>query len=302
MPAFSLTDAAFEGFRLTRERPRVVAAWAALYALMSLVSAVLMVTTIGPASATLGATAQGVIPSDPAEAARQSRILAPMLMIMLPLVLVFWSVLTSAIYRAILQPEQGGFGRIRLGADEIRMMGLIVVLFLLLVSSLFALRMVDSLSALLAASGGVVSAVVGNLMRLAAFLAIVAFWIRLSLAGPITYVSREIHVFRSWTLTKAHFWRLAAAYGLAIGSALVVMLLALVIFAAAALGFAAASGVPLTHVERIFQPDMTSLAAYFTPAQIFNQVFSAVLLVAVFVVLLSPAAIIHRALTGEPKA
>jgi len=302
MPIFSLTDAAFEGFRLTRERPRVVAAWATLYALMSLVTAVVMVTTIGPESATLRATAQGAIPSDPAEATRQSRILAPFLMIMLPLVLVFWSVLTSAVYRAILKPGEGGFGRIRFGADEIRMMGLIVILFLVLVSTLFALRMADGLGAILAASGGGVGAVLGNLVRLAGFLAITAFWIRLSLAGPITFVSREIHVFRSWTLTKGHFWRLTAAYGLAIGSALVVMLLALVIFAAAALGFAGASGVPLNHVERIFQPDMTSIAAYFTPAQIFNQVFSAILLVAVFVVLLSPAAIIHRALTRERGA
>jgi hypothetical protein len=302
MPAFSLTDAAFEGFRLTRERPRVVAAWAALYALMSVVTAVVMVTTIGPASATLGATAQGMIPSDPAEAARQSRIVAPLLMIMLPLVLIFWSVLTSAIYRAILQPEKGGFGRIRFGADELRMMGLIVILFLLFVSTLAALRMADALGSVLAVSGGVAGAVLGNLMRLTAFLAIVALWIRLSLAGPITYVSREIHVFRSWTLTKGHFWRLAATYGLAIGSALVVMLLALVIFAAAALGFAAAAGIPLNHVEGIFQPNMTSIAAYFTPAQIFNQVFSAILLVAVFVVLLSPAAIIHRDLTADRSA
>jgi len=299
MPAFSLTDAAFEGFRLTRERPRVVAAWAALYAVMSLVSAVLMVATIGPESATLRATAQGVIPSDPAEAARQSRIVAPFLMIMLPLILVFWSVLTSAVYRAILQPEETGFGRLRFGSDEIRMMGLIVILFLLSVPTLFFFRMSISLGAIVGAASG---APIGGLIPVAAFLAILAFWIRLSLAGPITYVSREIHVFRSWTLTRGHFWRLAAAYGLAIGLALVVMLLALVIFAAAALAFALSSGIPLAHVERIFQPDMSSIAAYFTPAQIFNQVFSAVLLVAVFVVLLSPAAIIHRTLTAARNA
>jgi hypothetical protein len=48
MPAFSLTDAAFEGFRLTREKPRVVGAWALLYALMSVVTGVLMIFTIGP--------------------------------------------------------------------------------------------------------------------------------------------------------------------------------------------------------------------------------------------------------------
>ena len=299
MPAFSPTDAAFEGFRLTREQPRVVAAWAALYALMSLITAVVMVTTIGPEFATLRATAEGAIPSDPAEAARQSRVLAPFLLIMLPLVLVFWSVLTCAVYRAILQPEERGFGRIRFGAVEIRMMGLITILFMLTISTLFVFRVAFNFGAIVAATSGAVGGVLGNLIRLAALAAITAFWIRLSLAGPITYATRRIQVFPSWALTKGHFWRLAAAYGLAIVLALVVVVLAMVIFAAAALVFASSSGVGFNHVEQIFQPNMTSIAAYFTPAQIFNQLFSAILLVAIFVVLLSPAAIIHRALTDR---
>ena len=299
MPAFSLTDAAFEGFRLTREQPRVVGAWALLYGLMSLLTALVMVSTIGPQFGALRAAAQGMMPTDPAEAVRQSRVLAPFLMLMLPLVLVFWSVLTCAVYRAILQPQAGGFGRLRIGGDEVRMMGLIVLLFLLMVSTLAAYRIADSSGAMLAVTGGVAGAVAGNVIRLAAFLAIVAFWVRLSLAGPITYATREIHVFRSWTLTRGHFWRLAAAYGLAILLSLVVMLLALIIFMAAGWMFAMASGIGLDHVDRVFQPNMTSVAAYFTPAQIFNQVFSAVLLVAVFVVLLSPAAIIHTALTRQ---
>src|SRR5579859_7219430 len=116
MPAFSLTDAAFEGFRLTREQPRVVAVWALLYGLMSLFTALVMVVSaIGPQFADLRAATQGVTPADPAETMRRSRALAPFIMIMLPLVLVFWSVLTCAVYRAILQPQARGPGRLRLG-------------------------------------------------------------------------------------------------------------------------------------------------------------------------------------------
>jgi hypothetical protein len=303
MPAFSLTDAAFEGFRLTREQPRVVGAWvgwALLYGLISVLTALIMAPTIGSEFTALRATAvQGAMSTGSAEAVRQSRALAPFLMIMLPVVLVFWSVFICAVYRAILRPKAAGFGRFRLGGDELRMMGLIVILFLLAVSTLAAYRIADSFGAVVSVSGGVPGTVVGNLIRFGAFLAIVGFWIRLSLAGPITYETREIHVFRSWTLTRGHFWRLAAAYGLALALALVVLLLALIIFMAAGLMFAMASGISLDHVDRVFQPDMTSVVAYFTPAQIFNQVFSAVLLVAVFVVLLSPAAIIHSALSRQ---
>jgi hypothetical protein len=301
MSEFSLTDAAFEGFRLTRERPGVVGAWALVYGLLSLVITAVTITVLGPQAGELDAAARGVMPSNTAEAVRQSRALAPMVLITVPIMLVFWSVFTCAVYRAILQPGEGGFGRLRLGGDEVRMMGLIVLLFVLTVCTISAYTVADRFGAIVAATAGAAGAVIGNLIRLAAFAAICAFWIRMSLAGPATFTGRRIRLFRSWVLTRGHFWRLAAAYGMAICLALVVVLLALVIFTGAALMFAAAAGVKMNHVEQIFQPDLTSFAAYFTPAQVFNQVFSSLLLVAVFIVLLSPAAIIHRDLSAETK-
>jgi hypothetical protein len=300
MPAFSITDAAFEGFRLTRERPAVVGAWAVLYGLMGLVTGVVMIMTIGPEFETLRAAARGAGPTDPAEAMRQFRILAPFFAAILPFVVLFWSVLTCAVYRVILRPEQVGFGRLRLGADEFRMMAVTVGLWLLVIVTAFFSALFVSFGEIMASGAGPLAGFLGNLVSLAAFGLTVFVWVRLSLAGPATFETGQIHLFQSWGLTRGHFWRMAAAYGLAVILAGVVFLLALVIFTATAGVFLAMSGRPLSDIASAFEPNAASLAAYFTPAQILYQVFWSVLQVVVFAVLLSPAAMIHAALKGHP--
>ena len=300
MVAFSMTDAAFEGFRLTRERPRVVAAWALLYILMSVIAAVVMVSTIGPEFDTLRAAAQGSGPTDPAEAMERFRKLAPFFMTILPFIVVFWSMLTCAVYRAVLRPAETGFGLIRFGADEIRMAGLTILLWLLMLATVFAASLFITIGAMLAANGGLVAAVSGNLIWAATVGVVMWIWIRLSLAGPVTFASREIHIFRSWELTRGVGWRVGLAYFLALLLAIVVFLLALIIFMATAGVFVTAVGRPLSDIASVFEPNTASLASYFTPAQILYRVFWSVLQVVLYAVLLSPAAVIYAALSGHP--
>jgi hypothetical protein len=300
MPAFSLTDAAFEGFRLTRERPRVVAAWALLYGLMGLITAVVMISTVGPQFSALQAVAQNGGSSDPAETMRQFQKLGPFFAIILPFVLLFWSVLPCAVYRTVLRPELGGFGRLRFGAEEVRMIGLLVLLFMLMVGTIFLFSIGVAIGTLVAGAGGVMAGVVGNLISLAALVAAISVWIRLSLAGPITFMTGEIHVFRSWSLTRGLFWPLVAAYALAVSLAVVITLLAMVIFTALAGVYVTATGGTLSQIGHVFEVSNTSIAAYFTPAQILYQAFFAVLQVVVLAVLLSPAAVIYAALSRRP--
>ncbi len=300
MPAFSIPDAAFEGFRLTRERPRVVGAWAAMYGVMSLVTGVVMILTVGPQFATLRAAASGASAAEQAEVMRQFRILAPFFAAIVPFVVLFWSVLTCAVYRVILRPEQSGFGRLRLGADELRMMVVTLALWLLVMVTASLSALFVSFGEIMASGAGPLAGFLGNLVSLAAFGVTVLVWVRLSLAGPVTFDTGRIQLFHSWGLTRGHFWRIGAAYALAVALAIVVFLLALVIFTATAGVFVTAAGHPLADIATVFQPNPASLAAYFTPAQILYQAFWALLQVVVYAVLLSPAAVIYAALTHRP--
>jgi hypothetical protein len=277
----------------------VVGVWALLYGLMAVLSTCLTVMTLGRRPGLLDAASRGVAPSDPTAAMQQAQALAPFVALMLPLLLVFWSVLVCAVYRTILQPNERGFGRLRLGTDEFRMMRLIAVLFLLMVATLTAYRIFGGLDSVVMAAGGGLGYAVGVLLRVAAALAFAAFWVRMSLAGPAAFVERKIAISRSWGLTRGHFWRLAAAYGLAVLVAVVIVILATVIFGGLVFTFAAASGVNTKHIDQMFQPDLTSIATLFRPAEIFNLAYSSILLVAIFVVLLSPAAVIHRSLAAR---
>lgn len=297
MTAFSPTDAAFEGFRLTREQPRVVAAWAALYTVGGLGLSAVTVVAVGPQFATFQSAAQR---GDFTEAGRQFESFAPFCAVILPLVLAFWSILTCAVYRVVLRPDQGGIGRLRFGGDELRMMGLTALLWLLTSATIFLAALFVSFGGIMAATGG---GVLGGLLTtttgLVGFGLAIWVWVRLSLAGPMTFVTGEIHIFRSWSLTKGHFWRLVGAYLLAFALAFVVTVLAAIIFNALAHVVVLMTGGSFADLTRA-QPNASSIAAYFTPVEILGEVFSAVLRIVVYAVVLSPAAVIYAALTGHP--
>ena len=83
MPSFSPTEAAFEGFRLTREHPRAVLAWVGAYFVFTLSLAVLTITWVGKDFAALQALSHQTNP-DPTEMMRTFGKLAPFLMAAIP--------------------------------------------------------------------------------------------------------------------------------------------------------------------------------------------------------------------------
>src|SRR5579872_5969526 len=127
---FSPTDAAFEGFRLTRERPRAVVVWAASYFIFSLLATLFAIAAVGASLTTLRSLYESANP----DAAAMSRVLTqmtPALSLIVPVEVVFIAVFNCAIYRAVLRPSEQGWAYFRLGADEVRMVILSVILFVL---------------------------------------------------------------------------------------------------------------------------------------------------------------------------
>lgn len=128
-------------------------------------------------------------------------------------------VLVSATQRAVLRPLERGFAYLRLGADELRLIGLgfflMVCLWIAMFLAMLALMIVIGIAvALLYAVGA--SPALAALLFLAAYCVLMGATIyaqvRLSLAFPLTFLRRTFVVGEAWRLGKGRFWTLFGAY------------------------------------------------------------------------------------------
>jgi hypothetical protein len=200
MNPFSPSDAALEGFRLTRERPGTVLAWSAVYFIGVLLIGVVMMASLDPNF--IDVVKKGELTTrDPEEVGAMLAQSWPAFLLVLALTVFLLSVIMAGIYRLVLRPNERGFAHLRLGKDELRLTAVNMLLFGVGILCLFVGFM---LTALAERSGTVVGLLVGALG--------VAFtvWlgVRLSLATPMTFAVHKISVREAWSLTRGYFWRL----------------------------------------------------------------------------------------------
>jgi hypothetical protein len=225
MKTFSPSEAAFEGFRLIGRRPGVVAAWALAHLLLAAIVLGLVWLILAPDFPTVIAqiaaakTAVGVTPADQSWAMPLMIKMRALQWIFQPFGLVFGAVFTCAVYRAINRPQDSGFAYLRLGGDELRLIALGIVYFVLAMVAVIALIIVSAIigGALYVglSRGGQNGGWFGlSLVVLGVAVACAAIWIavRLSLAWPITFAERRIAIFDSWRLTRGAFWRILGTY------------------------------------------------------------------------------------------
>lgn len=294
MTAFSATDAAFEGFRVTREKPKALLIWALFYLVVSMIMPMVMILMGGQDLVALEAKANSAN-ADPAEVMAAFRALAPLYAVLLPIGLGVQAVLAAAVYRAVLRPEDTSVGYLRLADDEWRLMALTVIYFFLAIGSVAVTALVGGVVAGVAAAA-TGSALVGVALSIFLLGMLVYVAVRLSLAPVITFAERRIAVFDSWNMTRGQFWPLFGTYVLSIAMVVVVVLLAMTIFAAVA---AILMGGDIAAVGRVFTPDLSSLKAYYTPPMIAYTIFGGVLNAVYFAVLVAPAAVIYRSLKTD---
>ena len=155
--AFSPTEAAFEGFRLTREKPLIVLWWTAVYLAVNLVVMALATSMLGSSMTDILAMSANPMAADPAV----FETIGPKLLMFeaaaLPLLLLMSAVLAAAAYRAVLRPgESGRFGYLKLGADELRLALLYLLLTFIVIGAMMVVSIVVGvlLGLIVAASGG----------------------------------------------------------------------------------------------------------------------------------------------------
>jgi hypothetical protein len=297
MGEVSIQDAAFTGFRVVRQHPRALAVWA-LYALvLSLAFAVILVGLMGPDLATI--MAMGARPPVNPEAAMAilGRV-APGYFLFLAVALGFNSVLGAAMIRAVLRPSESRFGFLRLGADELRQLGLAVVTFLLffgvylgLIVAITFLGVIVGLGLKVTAGAAIVFGILIVLVAMA-FLAV-----RLSLAPALTFDTRRINLLGSWAMTRGRFWRLFGTYALTFALAAMVFVLSNLVVVA--LGVVLSGG---NMAASTVMPDMTSLRAYFTPFRLIQTVLTAGVSALVWPVLFTPPTAIYQSLAPAGSA
>jgi hypothetical protein len=302
MRRFSPSEVASEGFRLTRERPLAVLAWALLRLLYAVIGGVVLTAT----GATAIFTQLAVQPASPDPAQLQKtleliRQAAPAMLVLGAFALVFYAIAYTAVLRAVLRPADRAFFYLRLSMDEVRQLGLALLVGAVFFLYVMAVELVSVMLIALAKALGPAALPVQILVFLGVIAAFVYPAVRLSLAPSLTFVDGRISLFRSFSLTKGEFWSLTGTYVLAFILAVVVAILAMVIFVLVVLALGSAEGgvaaVPKV-LQNLFQSQTMSLADMTTPIGGAKLVFGAALNTLGYVIMFSPAAAAFRSITG----
>jgi hypothetical protein len=188
-------------FRFVRANLPSIAVWGAINLLMSIAIRAAM----GPVyRAQAESIAQGIPPQVS---------FGPFFLVILVMMAVLL-VLYAAVFRAVLFPEDSAAFYLRLGRDEARLLGLMLLLWLGMVVAAIPLVLIMILA------GFVLSLVLGKAavgilaVVLVLFLYGLMFYVgvRLSLVGPLTMLRRKIMIGPAWRLTRGKFWTLFGTY------------------------------------------------------------------------------------------
>jgi hypothetical protein len=298
MAGFSPSDAALEGFRLTRENPKAFGIWAGASLLVNVLSGV--IDAFMPASVKHGL--ETISASDVMTGPQ----LLDALILTAPVILLGLAVLNimaAAVYRLIFRHDDTRFGYLRLGADELRLMGLTLIYIVLFIALVVGVGMV---SGIVVALAGLVSpaaqSFLGWLSIPVSFGVIVYVLVRLSLAPVATFAERRLAVFESWGLTRGQFWRLFGAYILALACVVVVGFLALVVFTGAAGVVVLLTGGKLADLGSILNPKDVTLSSYLSIGLIASMIVSSVFSALWNAVMAAPGAVAYQQLHGDPPA
>lgn len=212
------------GWRLIRTQPTAVAVWSA--------AALVLTVASGLAAQPWGAATiemQRAMLAQPNAAPQLPDGLWGAILLLDLLALVFYVAIFAAAVRAVALGGSDRFFFLRLGMDELRLVGLGIVLWLLgtalMLVALFALVLVGVVAAFAVGPGAMAGfLIVGYLLAFAALL-----WaeVRVSLAGAYTVLRRRIVVREAWRATRGRFWTLFTAYLIMtlVGSALMILLI-----------------------------------------------------------------------------
>ena len=248
MAGFSVTSAATSGFDVIGRAPLAVLAWGVVFLVALVAPLAMLAAVIIPQFVQLfssmpppGAVDETV---DPALMAQVLQLKGGMMGVNL----ISWvggtlvqAVIAGAVFRAVLEPGEKRFGYLRLGAGEGWLALVMLVESVLIMIAYFVSVMIVMVISMIIYLGGsqlgeggkLFSGALVGLVVLAAIVAFVWAWLRLSMAGPMTFTERRFRLFESWAFTRGQSWRLL---GLAALLALIVIGIEVALYAIVGVG------------------------------------------------------------------
>ena len=294
--SFNATESAFEGFRLARRAPLAILTWAgayiAFFALFFAVAGGSLVTIISLAEQ----VEQNPSPSMD-DLTMLGQAYGAMMGLALPLSLLFSAVLATAVARSVIRPQDKRFGYLRLGRDELRVLGatllVAVLMFFVTMGGALIIGLFAGLAAGTGASWLLIPAVLGGLALVA-----VAIWlaVRLSLVVPITFAEEKIAIKESWAITKGRFWPLLGMAILAGVMSILVGLLGSIVIAPLNLIFGGLNSLIGAETTNI-----AALVARFWPALLIWGVVNALLSAAQAAIIYAPFSSAYLGLKDERR-
>jgi hypothetical protein len=307
MKTFSVTQTAFSGYRLLLARPVMTLFWFAFSLAISALTIAVTVQLAGPQLAMLQQIRGQGAAADPATAMTLTRQLGPYYAFTLIFSLVTGAMTLGAASRAVLKPQAGALGFLRLGVDELRLMLVVVVLLVIffLIYIVTAIMLVMTLVILtgptgmraLVQGGGLPGSTIAAMCVAAVpgLAALIFLLVKLSLAPAQTVGEGAARIFESWSLIRGRFWRVLGTYLLAAIPVAVVGGVTLV----AALAAHGPSAGGFINAMSSMQPDYSSMSTAFAGPNLLVLVLSALGRTLGMAGLMGPAAVIYQAVASD---
>lgn len=299
---FSITEAAFEGYRVMRRSPLSVLMWGVAY----LVMLTLIVLLCGAAIVSM---MQGAMTAenDPASAMAVVGSMLTVYAVGIPLGLVAASIVVAATCRAVLTPSKPGFFYMRIGRAELRLFGAYLLILIGAIASIaaFVLLMGLVVGGAVMSSGGMDADTPPVALALVypVIFGVLILWVwisvRLSLVGPITVAEGRFALGRSWSATKGRFWTL-----LDLGAAtmvrwfIVYMAMIILVMVVAMVGVSAIGSEAFASMENSSEINWGAILPFVIGYIVFIAAFSAIQ----FTVLSTPFAAFYRDVIAAPSA
>lgn len=291
---FSATNAAFEGFRLAKRSPMTIVWWSLAYLVMMVVAFFAVGSSI-PAFMVAAQELEGATNPQMEDFQALVQLYTSMIVWLLPIFIVFGTMLNAAVARSVLRPDERAFGYLRLGADELRVLLVSIVLGLLgAVAGTVLFGLVGVAAGFVASSGQNAMWLLVVLLGIAAFVAFVWLSLRFSLAIPITIAERRMAIFDSFSITKGRSLPLLGMAIIAVIMSLLVSILGSIISLPITMmtgGLTSLAGMEGAPTMEMFQAAAPALIGWV----IVNAIMSALQLAIIY----APFAAAYRDIKGQ---